>query len=145
MGILLQILAYQVVPIFLLVQILQKQVVSPLFLFSVYQLVDLHVSIIVVVATNVVVNVVNVLDLQWSPSNLHIHPLQSANDPHLLETLCHVNSLALFPQLSLLLRCHLWYLLRLLPQLCLLWRCHLWYCYSLFNCLNHCWCYMVPL
>ncbi len=26
-------------------------------------------------AANVVVNVENVLDLQWSPSNLHIHPL----------------------------------------------------------------------
>jgi hypothetical protein len=45
---------------------------------------------VVVVTTNVVVNVVNVLDLHWSPSNLHIHPLQSADIPHPLETLCHV-------------------------------------------------------
>jgi hypothetical protein len=47
---------------------------------------------IVVDTINVVVNVENVLDLQWSPSNPHIHPLQSANDPHPLETLCHVPS-----------------------------------------------------
>jgi len=30
---------------------------------------------IVIVVANVVVNVENVLDLQWFPSNLHIHPL----------------------------------------------------------------------
>jgi len=47
------------------------------------------VSIVVVVA-NVVVNVENVSNLQWFPSNLHIHPLQSANVPHPLKTLCHV-------------------------------------------------------
>jgi hypothetical protein len=46
-------------------------------------------SVIVVVA-NVVANVVNVLDLQWSPSNLHMHPRKSANALHPLETLCHV-------------------------------------------------------
>jgi len=46
----------------------------------------------VVVTTNVVINIENVVDLQWSPSNLHIHPNQSANVPHLLETLCHVPS-----------------------------------------------------
>ncbi len=52
-------------------------------------------SIVVVVANvvaNVVVNVENVLDLQWSPSNFHIHPLQSVDAPHPLETLCHVIS-----------------------------------------------------
>ncbi len=48
------------------------------------------------------------------------------------------NSLALFPQLSLLWRCHLWYLLPLLPWLSLLWRCHLWYYYSLSNFMYHC-------
>jgi hypothetical protein len=37
---------------------------------------------IVVVIANVVVNVENVLDFQWSPSNLHIHPLQSVDVPH---------------------------------------------------------------
>jgi hypothetical protein len=42
---------------------------------------------VVVATTTVVVNVENVLDLQWSPSNLHTHPLQSANVPHPLETL----------------------------------------------------------
>jgi hypothetical protein len=45
---------------------------------------------VVVAITNVVANVENVLDLHWSPSNLHIHPLQSANVPRPLETLCHV-------------------------------------------------------
>ncbi len=44
----------------------------------------------VVVATNVVVNVENVVDLQWSPSNLHIHPNESGDVFHPLETLCHV-------------------------------------------------------
>jgi hypothetical protein len=47
---------------------------------------------IVVVVANVVVNVENVSNLQWSPSNLHIHPFQSANVPHPLETLYHVSS-----------------------------------------------------
>jgi hypothetical protein len=46
----------------------------------------------VVVTTNVVINVENVVDLQWSPSNLHIHPHQSADVPHPLETLCHLHS-----------------------------------------------------
>jgi len=32
---------------------------------------------VVITTTNAIVNVVNVLDLQWSPFNLHIHPLQS--------------------------------------------------------------------
>ncbi len=41
---------------------------------------------VVVVAVNVVVNV---LDLQWCPPNLHIHPLQSVDAPHPLETLWH--------------------------------------------------------
>jgi len=57
-------------------------------------------SIIVIVA-NVVVNVVNVSDLQWSPSNLRIHPLQSVDDPHLLETLYHVPSSLLGPTSSI--------------------------------------------
>jgi hypothetical protein len=50
---------------------------------------------VIVVIANVVVNVVNVVNvlyLQWSPSNLHIHPLQSVDIPHALETLCHVPS-----------------------------------------------------
>jgi hypothetical protein len=42
------------------------------------------------VAANVVVNVGNVVDLQWYPSNLHIHFHQSVDVPHPLETLCHV-------------------------------------------------------
>jgi hypothetical protein len=46
----------------------------------------------IVVVANVVANVENVLDLEWSPSNLHIHPLQSVNVLHPLETLCHVPS-----------------------------------------------------
>jgi hypothetical protein len=45
---------------------------------------------VVVVVANVVVNVENVSNLQWLPSNIHTHPLQSANVPHPLETLCHV-------------------------------------------------------
>jgi hypothetical protein len=49
-------------------------------------------AIIVIVAVNVVVNVENVLDLKWSPSDLHIHPFRSADVPHTLETLCHVPS-----------------------------------------------------
>jgi hypothetical protein len=47
---------------------------------------------VIVVAANDVVNVENVLDFQWSPSNLHIHPLQSVDVPHPLETLCHAPS-----------------------------------------------------
>jgi hypothetical protein len=39
----------------------------------------------IVIIANVVPNVANVMDLQWSPSNLHIH--QSANVIHPLETL----------------------------------------------------------
>ncbi len=46
----------------------------------------------VVIVAIVVVNAENVVDLQWSPSNFHIHPHQSANVLHLLETLCHVPS-----------------------------------------------------
>jgi hypothetical protein len=34
---------------------------------------------VVIIVANVVVNVENVLDLQWFPSNLHIHPLQSVD------------------------------------------------------------------
>jgi hypothetical protein len=44
----------------------------------------------VVDVANVVPNATNVVDLQWSPSSLHIHFHQNANAPHLLETLCHV-------------------------------------------------------
>ncbi len=44
---------------------------------------------IVVVVTNVAVNDGNVLDLQWFPSNLHIHFHQSVDVPHPLETSCH--------------------------------------------------------
>ncbi len=42
---------------------------------------------------NVVINVENVSDLQWFPSNLHIHLLQNVDAPHPLETSCHVPSL----------------------------------------------------
>jgi hypothetical protein len=52
---------------------------------------DLLVFTIVVTA-NVVPNVANVMDLHWSPSNLHIYVHQSANAFDLLETLCHVPS-----------------------------------------------------
>ncbi len=64
---------------------------SPLSSFVVQLLVDLLVSV-VIATVNVVVNVENVLDLQRSPSNLHIHPLQSADALHPLETLCHIPS-----------------------------------------------------
>ncbi len=41
---------------------------------------------------------------------------------------CHMWYLLLLHlRLSFLWRCHLWYLLLLLPQLSLMWRCHLWY------------------
>jgi hypothetical protein len=46
--------------------------------------------VVVVIAANNVVNVGNVVDLQWSPFNLHICRHQSVDVPHLLETLCHV-------------------------------------------------------
>lgn len=49
------------------------------------------------------------------------------------------NFLPLLPQLLLLWRCHLWYLLTLLPQLSLLWRCHLWYLCNQYGYLYHCW------
>jgi hypothetical protein len=52
-----------------------------------------------------------------------------------------LNFLALLIQLSLLWKCHMWYLLPLLLRLSLLWRCHLWYLYSLFSCLYNCWHY----
>jgi hypothetical protein len=42
----------------------------------------------IVVVANVVINVRNVVDFQWYPSN--IHPHQSVDVPHPLETLCHV-------------------------------------------------------
>ncbi len=48
------------------------------------------VVVAIVVATNDVVNVGNVLDFQWCPSSLYICPHPSANVPHPLETLCHV-------------------------------------------------------
>jgi len=34
-------------------------------------------------------NAADVVDLQWSPSNLHIHLHQNVNALHPLETLCH--------------------------------------------------------
>jgi hypothetical protein len=46
----------------------------------------------IVVVANVVQNATNVVGLQWSPSNLHIHPLQNANVLHPLETLYQVPS-----------------------------------------------------
>jgi hypothetical protein len=45
-----------------------------------------------VVVANDVVNDGNVVDLQWFPSNFHIHHHQSANVLHPLKTLCHVPS-----------------------------------------------------
>jgi hypothetical protein len=50
----------------------------------------MSVIIVIVATTNDVVNVGNVVDLQWSPSNHHIRRHQSADVPHPLETLCHV-------------------------------------------------------
>jgi hypothetical protein len=52
------------------------------------------VVIVIVIANNVVNvgNVGNVVNLQWSPSNLHIHHHQNANVVHPLEALCHVPS-----------------------------------------------------
>jgi hypothetical protein len=44
---------------------------------------------VIVVVTNVVLNATNVVDLQWSPSNFHIHLHQSADVLHPLKTLCH--------------------------------------------------------
>jgi hypothetical protein len=43
---------------------------------------------VVVAIVNAIENAENVVDLQWFPSNLIC--IQSANVPHLLETLCHV-------------------------------------------------------
>jgi len=72
-----------------MVQPLQKKAKSPLSLFAV-QFVDLLMFVVVVI--NVIANVGNVVDFQWSPSNLHIYPHQSAKVPHPQETLCHVPS-----------------------------------------------------
>jgi hypothetical protein len=47
-------------------------------------------AIVVVVATNDVLNFGNVVDFQGFPSNLHMHPHQSVDVPHPLKTLCHV-------------------------------------------------------
>ncbi len=52
-----------------------------------------------------------------------------------------LNFLVLLPQLSLLCRCHLWYLLPLLLQLSFLWNCHLWYFCIRFGCLYNYWHY----
>jgi hypothetical protein len=54
---------------------------------------------VVVVATNVVVNVENVLDFQWFPSNLHIHPLQIVDVPPLWKpyVMFLLISMVLFP------------------------------------------------
>jgi hypothetical protein len=46
--------------------------------------------VVVVVVANDVENAGNVVDFQWCPSNLHIRPLLSVDDPYPLETLCHV-------------------------------------------------------
>jgi hypothetical protein len=73
-----------------MVQTLQKKVMSPLSSFVVQWPIDLFVFVVVV--ANDVVIVGNVVDLQWSPSNLHIHHRQSADAPHPLESLCHVPS-----------------------------------------------------
>jgi hypothetical protein len=54
------------------------------------------------IVVGVVVNVVNVLDLQWSPSNIHIHPLQSADVPEKPYVMFPLNSLAILPPLSLM-------------------------------------------
>ncbi len=50
-----------------------------------------------------------------------------------------LNFLPLLHQLSLMWRCHLWYLLPLFPQMFFLWSCDLWYFCSLFWCLYNCW------
>ncbi len=61
--------------------------------FYIYSLIAYRPSCVaIVIATNVVVNVGNVMDFQWSPSNLHVYPHQNVNVLHLLETLCHVPS-----------------------------------------------------
>ncbi len=60
------------------------------------------------------------MDLQWSPSNLHIHPHQSAYVLHLLGTLFPLNFLVLFFQLFLLWTCHLQYLMPMFRWLFLL-------------------------
>jgi hypothetical protein len=61
----------------------------------------------VVATTNVVPNVANVVDLQWSPFNLHVHLHQSANALRPLETLCHVPSqlLGSTPSIVSLVKC----------------------------------------
>ncbi len=51
-------------------------------MFIVQYLVDLPMSTIVITT--------NVVNLQWSPSNLHIHLHQSVDVFHPLKTLCHV-------------------------------------------------------
>jgi hypothetical protein len=59
--------------------------------FSVYSSVAIDLPVFfVVVATNVVRNAANVVNLKWFPSNLNIHLHQSANVFHPLEPLCHV-------------------------------------------------------
>jgi len=47
---------------------------------------------VVVIAINIVPNVINVMDLLLSPSNFHIHLYQNEDVLHPLETLCHVSS-----------------------------------------------------
>ncbi len=52
---------------------------------------------------------------------------------------CSLFFLVLFPQLSLLWRCHMWYLLPLLPWSFLLWRCRMWYLLPILPWLSFLW------
>jgi hypothetical protein len=49
------------------------------------------IVVVIVIATtaNVVVNVKNVVDFQWCPSNLRIYPHPYMDIPHPLKTLYH--------------------------------------------------------
>jgi hypothetical protein len=52
---------------------------------------------------------------------------------------CHMwYLLPLLPWSFLLWRCRMWYLLPILPWLSFLWKCHLWYFYNLSNYMYNC-------
>ncbi len=113
---------------------------SPLFLFTIQQCINLLVYVII----TLVIVVVNVKIL-WTSNGLHPIFVYIPIKMQMLLTLqkpCVMSLLYFFPlflQLPFLWRCHLQYFLLLLPHLSFLWTCHLWYLCSLSSCLYHCW------
>ncbi len=114
-----------------MVQPLQKKATSPLSP-SIAQFVNLPTFVVIVA---------NVIIKLWTLNGFHPIFIYIPINVEMFLTLWKpyvmfpFNFLPLLPQLFLLWKCHLWYLLHMLPQLFHLWKCHLWYLYNLSNCL----------